>query len=349
MHLTYLVVIILFSFVINLGSTFDDIMMRIRKPLFLQIFLSTIPLLYFYVFYMQKVYQYLFFKSEWFSKLHRDVKDIIFILSTAGIILLIHLHILNLFLAVRGQESLCAVGYFRAAFWYFFPPLLCYAIALLYLPNKLLFWPVESEETELLDTAVPLHMQPHKVVKMNDITLASHLLNVWRFSKVLKFICDYFLLLSSKKKMTLKDSIPLWKIVVLEKTEKVTFGYFINGEKWSFLEFNDRILTNPWLVKVSQHCYVNMLYVSEILNRKLRDKKHVDKDTSKDAKMNDDQVVLNSKVRELLDPLMDLEKLDLLLFLTRRMKHNFKEFWKRENMDALDERLLEDTVGSITL
>ncbi|MNY33694.1 hypothetical protein D3C86_1679820 [compost metagenome] len=146
----------------------------------------------------------------------------------------------------------------------------------------------------------------------------------------------------------MEDQIPLWKVVILEKSELITFGYFINGEKWGLDHMDDSILSNPWLVKISQNCYVNMLYVIEGLGRhsqlKINLKKHdlVPKEVSLEF------VMLHEEIRKILETKTSSDKLDNLLILTRRMKVNYKNFWESSFLHQLDENRLFDRVGSIS-
>ncbi|UZJ63271.1 hypothetical protein OKW96_12160 [Sphingobacterium sp. KU25419] len=124
-------------------------------------------------------------------------------------------------------------------------------------------------------------------------------------SRVKSFVFDYFQKFPENEKAHLEERIPLWKVVMLEKSEMITFGYFINGEKWGFDHIDDSILNNPWLVKISQNCYVNMLYVIEGLTRHSQLKMKLKKENQGLKEVNFELVVLHEDIRKILERRQD--------------------------------------------
>ncbi|MGJ1322860.1 hypothetical protein ACR780_09235 [Sphingobacterium faecium] len=138
-HVFYLFGIVLFAFVINLGTAFNDVMIRMKQPLFQQVLVATVVMLYLYLYSIQQIYHYLFFDAAWFIRLKPVVKGGLFVIVSVGLIALIHVSILNFLLAQRNHGSVLTFDYFTTDFWFFFVPLLSYAIILYLKPNRLLF------------------------------------------------------------------------------------------------------------------------------------------------------------------------------------------------------------------
>ena len=347
-HVFYLLGIVLFAFVINLGTAFNDVMIRMKQPLFQQVLVATVVMLYLYLFCIQKIYHYLFFDAAWFIKLNPVVKGGLFVIVSVGLITLIHVSILNFLLAQRNHGSVLTFDYFTTDFWFFFVPLLSYVIVLYLKPHALLFKlpEINTDEMSVDNDHVDREMQ-QSIITPLEINREDELLNIWRMSRVKSFVFDYFQKFSEKEKAHLEDHIPLWKVVMLEKSEMVTFGYFINGEKWGLDHMDDSILSNPWLVKISQNCYVNMLYVIEGLSRRSQLKMKLKKENGLSKEVNFELVVLEEEIRKIMEKTTESDRLEKLLMITRRMKVNYKKFWDKEALSVLDENKLMASVGTI--
>lgn len=347
-HIFYLLAIVIFAFVINLGTAFHDIAARLSQPLFQQIWVATVLMLYFYVYTIQKFYHHLFFRMAWFIGLKPQWRAGIFVIAAAGLISLIHVYILNVLLAQRNHGTVFTFDYFTTDFWFFFLPLLSYVIILYLKPNRLLFKlpATNTEEISNGDASQAQEVQ-HQIIQPKRINPEDELLKIWRISRVKSFVFDYFRKFSKEERWHLEQEIPLWKVVVLEKSEWIMFGYFINGEKWALHHVDDQILSNPWLVKVSQNCYVNMLYVVDGLCRRSMLKVDLKTGNRVSKEVNMELVILHEEIRAILLSTTNSDKLDKLLIVTRRMKVNYKNFWESTFLDQLDENRLRDPVGSI--
>ena len=123
---------------INLGTALDDVLLRIKKPLFQQIFIATIAMLYFYLYFIQKLYYYFFLKGRLYDQLNQTRRSVLFVVCSVGTVIVVHISILNLLLAQRNQGTVFLHGYFKGDFWFFAIPLITYVIFLCYKPNALL-------------------------------------------------------------------------------------------------------------------------------------------------------------------------------------------------------------------
>ncbi|MEN5232874.1 hypothetical protein [Sphingobacterium faecium] len=347
-HGFYLLGIVLFAFVINLGTAFNDVMIRMKQPLFQQVLVATVVMLYLYLYSIQKIYHYLFFDAAWFISLNPVVKGGLFVIVSAGLITLIHISILNFLLAQRNHGSILTFDYFITDFWFFFVPLLSYVIVLYLKPYTLLFKLPEINTDEISVDNDPVDQEiQQSIITPLEINQKDELINIWRMSRVKSFVFDYFQKFSEKEKAHLDDQIPLWKVVMLEKSEMVTFGYFINGEKWGLDHMDDSILSNPWLVKISQNCYVNMLYVIEGLSRRSQLKMKLKKENALSKEVTFELVMLHEEIRKIMEKTTGSDRLEKLLMITRRMKVNYKKFWDKEALSVLDENKLMANVGTI--
>lgn len=346
-HAFYLIGIILFALVINLSSAYDDIIVRLKEPLFQQVFIATMILLYVYLYIIQKIYHDLFYSNSWILRINTVLRGPIFVLLSVGSILVIHVNILNLLLGQRNYGNVFSHGYFKEDFWFLCIPLLCYVIYIYRKPNMLLFSVPKITGVQIAKEEESLDVEIDVVNHLFSIDKDDPLLVLWRNSRVVNFVFEYFQQLIKQRRWDLDNDIPLWNVVILEKTEFITFGYFVNGEKWGFQQFDDAILSNPWLVKISQNCYINMLYVVDDLYRRRMVKVDLkDRDTMA-KEVNCELVMLNEEIRSILETHTDANKLDTLLILTRRMKVNYKNFWNSTSLQELDESRLGDIVGSI--
>lgn len=347
-HVFYLLAIVLFAFVINLGTAFDNVMMRMKQPLFQQVLVATVAMLYLYLYIVQKIYHYFFFRMAWFIGLKPLLKAGIFVIAAAGLISLIHVHILNLLLAQRNHGTVFTFDYFTTDFWFFFLPLLSYVIILYLKPNRLLFRLPARKTEEMSNGHAPQAQELlQQIVEPIEMDQEDELLKIWRISRVKSFVFDYFRKFSKEERWHLEQDIPLWKVVILEKSELIMFGYFINGEKWALHHVDDKILSNPWLVKVSQNCYINMLYVVDGLCRRSMLKMDLKMGNRVSKEVNMELVILHEEIRAILLSTTNSDKLDQLLIVTRRMKVNYKNFWESTFLEQLDENRLMDPVGSI--
>lgn len=345
-YVFYLIGIVLFSLMINLGTAWDDISLRMKKPLFQQVLIATIILLHFYLYFVQKLAYKLIDTCSWYAQLGQ-AKLPIFVMLCAGPVLLIHLLILNFLLAQRNHGSLFDWDYFQTDFWFFLIPLLCYVIFLYFKPQVLLFR-VPKKKKILLHKREDRSETATSEIEITTIDQEDKNLKLWRETKVKKFIFDYYQGIFENLQWHLRDNIPLWKVVFFEKIGAVTFGYFANGEKWALLNFDDAILNNPWVLKINQNCFINMLYVRE--KPDCRNMLKVNQKIGEVCnKMNRVEIVaLYEPVRAVLDAVIDPEKLDLLLQISRRMKDkNYTNFWKDTHLQLLDGSRLEDCVGRI--
>ena len=110
---------------------------------------------------------------------------------------------------------------------------------------------------------------------------------------------------------------------------------------------DDSILSNPWLVKISQNCYVNMLYVIEGLSRRSQLKMELKKENALSKEFNFELVMLQEEIRKIMEKTTESDRLEKLLMITRRMKVNYKKFWDKEALSVLDENKLKASVGTI--
>lgn len=346
-HVFYLIGIVLFALMINLGSAFDDLISRLNKPLFQRVVLATMVLVYAYIFLVQQIYAYLFFKSCRFVKLTGFLKGIIFIILCLGIVLSIHLLLLDILLTQRDQGTFFTLDYFKNDFLLFFIPVLFYLIFLFLKPDFVLLLrfagiggltiPNEEEPPSEDDLSTD--------AEISEIDQEDRYLALWKETRMKKFLFEYYF---ENFKRPLRGDIPLWTVVFFEKTATVTFGYFVNGEKWALLNFDDTILNNPWVIKINQNSYINMLYVLEKPDYRvlLKENQQIDEVPKKANRI--EVVALYEQVRMGLEVVTDSQKLDLLLQISRRMKDkNYTNFWKEAYLQQLDESKLEDRIETI--
>ncbi|UZJ63270.1 hypothetical protein OKW96_12155 [Sphingobacterium sp. KU25419] len=114
-------------------------MIRIKQPLFQQVLVATVVMLYLYLYGIQKIYHYLFLDEAWFIGLKPVGQAGVFVIASATLITLIHVSILNFLLAQRNHGTVLTFDYFTTDFWFFFLPLLSYVIVLYLKPHLLLF------------------------------------------------------------------------------------------------------------------------------------------------------------------------------------------------------------------
>lgn len=348
-HVFYLIGIVLFALMINLGSVFDDLMSRLNKPLFQRVILATIVLLYAYIFLIQQIYAYLFYKNSPFLKLTGFLKGTIFIMLSVGMVLSIHLLLLDILLTQRNQGTFFTLDYFKNDFLLLFIPVLLYAIFVFLKPEVVLFkFPKIDGLTTLNEEEQSTEGHVSSEKEQRAIDHEEELLALWRETKMQKFLFDYFQLLSAKEVWNLDGDIPFWKMVIIEKTAHVHFGYFLNGEKWALQSIDHTIFNNPWLVKISQNIFINMLYVLKapddrdlvVINREQTDEELSERSI--------EIITLHKKIRTALEAAVDPGRLDVLLKLSRRMKDkNYNKFWKEINIEKLDESALRALIGRI--
>lgn len=343
-HVFYLIGIILFALMINLGSAFDDVVSRLNKPLFQRIFLATIVLLYAYIFLIHQLYAFLFFKSSRFVKLTGLLKGTIFIILSLGMVISIHLLLMDILLTQRNQGTFFTLDYFKNDFLFFFIPVLVYMIFLLLKPEVVLFKFAKIDSLKIPNEE--RHFPKDHI--SSEIDQQDRYLALWKETRLKKFLFDYYYEIFKNQHRHLRDDIPLWKVVFFEKTATVTFGYFVNGEKWALLNFDDNILNNPWVIKINQNSYINMLYVLEKSDYRVLLKANQQMDETPKKVNRTEIVALYGQVRMGLEDVIDSEKLDLLLQISRRMKDkNYTNFWKETRLQQLDESKLEDRIGKI--
>jgi len=342
-YVFYLIGILIFSLVVNLGTAVDDIWLRMKKPLFQQVFIATVALFHCYLYFIQRISYRIRYKCPWYKTLNKGTKFPVFILLCSGPVLLINVLILNFLLAQRNHGSIFNWDYFQTDFWFFFIPLTCYVISLYFKPKVFLFRvpaanKVGYSRQENSSTTAPSE------IGINAIDQESWSLKLWEESRVIKFVFEYYQIRLQKQEWNIEGNIPLWKIVFFEKTATITFAYFVNGEKWGLHHFNSAILDNPWVVKINQSSYVNMLYVPDKSDYRVVLK--VSDDKKKENRV--EIVRLYATIRTALNAVNDPGKIDLMLVISRRMKDkNYANFWKDDFQKQLNVRDLEEGVGSI--
>lgn len=346
-YVFYLIGIILFSLLINLGTAWDDVMARMLKPLFRQVLIATIILLHCYLYFIQKLSFRLLNTCPWFAQLadHRKFRSFVFL--NAFPVLFIHLLILNFLLLQRNHGSLFRSDYFHTDFWFFFIPLICYTTFLYFKPQEFLFRASKKKEVNLPEQEDQLQSASSQIETSKN-QQKDRYLELWKETKVKKFLLDHYSENYKNQQWLLNEDIPLWKLVLFEKTATVMFGYFANGEKWALLNFDDTILNNPWVIKINQSTYVNMLYVLEKTDYRviLKINEQVSERPKKEIRV--EVVTLYEQVQRRLEAVIDCEKMDFLLQISRRMKYkNYNNFWEDTYLQQLDESRLEDRVGSI--
>lgn len=346
-YVFYLIGILIFSLVVNLGTALDDIWLRMKKPMFQQVLIATIALFHCYLYFIQRMSYRLLYICPWYKTLHTGAKFPVFILLCSGPVLLIHVLILNFLLAQRNHGSIFNWEYFQTDFWFFFIPLTCYVISVYYSPQVFLFR-VPNEKKVQLSQQENSSTTAAVEIGINAIDQESWSLKLWEESRVIKFVFEYYQIRLQKQEWNIEGNIPLWKIVFFQKTATITFAYFVNGEKWGLHHFNNTILDNPWVVKINQSSYVNMLYVPDKSDYRIVLKvsqKNVD-GTTKENRV--EIVRLYATIRTALDLITDPEKLDLILMISRRMKDkHYAHFWKNDHQQQLHISDLEEGVGRI--
>ncbi|WP_021191024.1 hypothetical protein [Sphingobacterium sp. IITKGP-BTPF85] len=131
--------IIIFAFLINLGSALPEPMYRLKKPVMVLTILFTIPLTFLYLYYISWVQYRLFTFSKGTKKRPLWSTLPLFLFMTAGLVWGFHMLLLYTVVVGRSTASLFSKAYFAADFWFFIIPLLLYCLYLFFEPERTLF------------------------------------------------------------------------------------------------------------------------------------------------------------------------------------------------------------------
>ncbi|WP_021191025.1 hypothetical protein [Sphingobacterium sp. IITKGP-BTPF85] len=123
------------------------------------------------------------------------------------------------------------------------------------------------------------------------------------------------------------------ELIIIERVETVYFGIYANGKKWLLPnEAVEALLNNPWIVKLNNKAFVNMLYCKKNMLPVIKGSKIK-------------RVELISFFRTQLDENLDTKHIDELLE-TERLRPNFEKFWEYDRLLKMDASRLYDTFRS---
>lgn len=394
----YVLGIIIFAFLINLGSALPEPMYRLKKPVMVLTILFTIPLTFLYLYYISWVQYRLFTFSKGTKKRPLWSTLPLFLFMTAGLVWGFHMLLLYTVVVGRSTASLFSKAYFAADFWFFIIPLLLYCLYLFFEPERTLFSfgkleqlqkenhslqsvnhnlidlkeQLITENTDLLVRKQAVKSQYYKLIaNIHEHDQAAQQLRIE--NKELSFEVEQLREKTEKledqvTEMPLhsgRDELPLlwleersvdvllqyicernfWKnplpdhtrfvleLIIIERVETVYFGIYANGKKWLLPnEAVEALLNNPWIVKLNNKAFVNMLYCKKNMLPVIKGSKIK-------------RVELISFFRTQLDENLDTKHIDELLE-TERLRPNFEKFWEYDRLLKMDASRLYDTFRS---
>ena len=355
----YFIAVCCYALLINLGSAWPDVMRRIeRDPMMVETILITIPLLFFYLGYIAFVAPKLrkFLMHLWPG--NKFLQFLVFILCAATPVWLSHLVVLYFTFTAMSYKSLLSAAYYNADFWFFILPLLGYCSYLFFVPKHALFvWKdighlkrknleLEQHHDELLrvnrqltSAREQLVVELNGLVSVNKTLLQeidmleskeSELLEVWKSGRSVPVLLGYYEKNYLTEQVEFNHHFSVYHVLLVHLYAGLCFVFLLNGSQLIIAkELAGRLLSNPWLVKISQEVFVNMLFYKQ-------------EPVALPSKNRNSMVQLNSPYREQLLAIYTADKVDSWLVLTRRLKDNFIGFWDTDRLQQMDESRLRD-------
>lgn len=355
----YFIAICCYALLINLGSAWPDVMQRVeRDPMMVETILITVPLLFFYLGYIAFVVPKLhdFLKHVWPG--NKFLQFPVFILCTATPVWLSHLVVLYFTFTAMSYKSLLSAAYYNADFWFFILPLLGYCSYLFFFPRHALFVSKDIGQLERKNLALEQHYdelfrlnkqlastRERLVVELNGVVSAnrtllqeidmleskeSELLEVWKSGRSVPVLLGYYEKNYLTEQTEFHQHFSVYHVLLVHIYAGVCFVFLVNGSQLIIAkERAEKLLSNPWLVKISQEVFINMLFYKQEL-------------MALPSKSRNSLVQLNSPYREQLLAIYTVDKVDNWLVLTRRLKDNFIGFWGTERLQQMDESRLRD-------
>lgn len=154
--LFYTVGVLLCTLLINLGSSWNDPMARLKSVPFRTILLMTVPLLFVYLMLLSWFINFWYTDFNSLFRLPRKWQFILFVLLATSVIVALHMMVLHVAIGLKTGKSIFSMAYFRADFWFFITPLLSYC-CLLFARPQTSFLPFHNTRKALLDHDALLH------------------------------------------------------------------------------------------------------------------------------------------------------------------------------------------------
>lgn len=394
----YTIGVIIFAFLINLGSALPDPIYRLKKPVMVLTILFTIPLTFVYLYYISWVQYRLFPFFKGTNKRPAWVTQPFFLFMTAGMVWCFHMLLLYTVVVGRSTASLFSKAYFAADFWFFIVPLLLYCLYLSFRPHGALFSfgkakllqeenqslqkvnhklndlkeHLMTENTDLLVRKQAVKSQYHNMIatidehdraaqqlrienkalsdeveqlrekteKLEDQVMEQplqlerdELPLLWLEERSIEVLLQYICERNFGNNPLPDHTRFVLELVIIERVKTVYFGIYANGSKWLLPnEAVETLLNNPWIVKLSNKAFVNMLYCKKNMLTGTRGSKIK-------------RVELIGFFRARMDENLNTKRIDELL-KSERLRSNFEKFWEYDRLLKMDASRLYNTFRS---